>query len=487
MTKKYLTFDYGASSGRGIVASFNGRRIELDELHRFSNDPVYAFGHYSWDILRLFHEMKQGMKKLSATGAKDVVSMGVDTWGVDFGLLDSDGRLIGNPLFYRDAITDGEAERVFESVSKRELYERTGIQYLKFNTLFQLTALYRRYPKLMDSAKTLLFMPDLFNYMLTGVPSAEFTMASTSEMLDVRTRNYDFELLEKLGINTAMLQPITMPGRVLGRLESKVADETGLELPVVSVCGHDTGSAYLAVPKKPGERSAYLSCGTWSLLGTETDSPNTSDAAFAADYTNEGGWGGNIRFLKNIMGLWIYGEVRRETGNADYRTLDAEIETADRLVRFIDPDAPEFMSPGHMTQKIADYCTRTGQTPPQSRGETLRCVLESLAMKYRFQLEALEKTLGYRMDTLRAVGGGCKDRLLMKYTAAAIARPVIAGPVEATAIGNVAAQMITMGDLSGVDQARELIADSFDTDVYEITDTEFTAAYERFLKVCMAK
>lgn len=485
MNKRYLTFDYGASSGRGILAEFDGQKLTMREIHRFVNDPVYAFGHYYWDLLRLFNEMKNGLLKLRQEGIKDVAAMGVDTWGVDFALLDCYDKPMSNPFYYRDALTDGEMEAVYAKIPKAELYGRTGIQFMKFNTIFQLSALRHRYPAMLDSAKTLLLMPDMLNFMLTGVKASEYSIASTTQLLDVRARSWDPEILDRLDIPKDMFLPVMQPGQILGNTTASILNDTGMQVPVAAVCGHDTGSAVLAIPMEKGERCAYISCGTWSLLGVELDAPRTDDAAFSIEYTNEGGFGGTIRFLKNIMGLWIYQEVKRElekeSGAISYAVLDAEIAAAPSLARFIDPDADVFFEKGHMIEKIQQYCRESGQSVPETRGEIFRCVLESLAMKYRYAVEQLESLLGYTLPVIRVVGGGCKDKLLMDYTARATGRRVLAGPVEATAIGNICAQMIATGDVANVWQAREVVAASSDIQDYTTEDrSAWDEQYARF-------
>ena len=479
MGKKLLTFDYGASSGRGILADFDGSRLTFEEIHRFKNDPVWAFGHYYWDILKLYSEIKEGIGKVYRSGVKNVDSIGVDTWGVDFCLLDQYDKLISNPFYYRDSLTDGSMERTYNVIPKSEIYARTGIQFMKFNTIFQLESIKNRYPKMLDQAKTMLLMPDMLNFMLSGVKTAELSMSSTTQLMDVHTRQWDKEIFNKLGLPTDMLLPIREPGKLIGQTNDSIKDETNMRIPVVSVCGHDTGSAVLSVPMKKDEKCVYVSCGTWSLLGVELLEPNVSDKAFSVEYTNEAGYGRTIRFLKNIMGLWIYQEVKRELekeyGKIDYAVLDAEIAAAKPFHSFIDPDYSAFFDKGHMIEKIQDFCRMTGQHVPETRGELLRCVLESLAMKYRYAIEQLESILGYRIDTVRVVGGGCKDKLLMKFVSCASNRPVIAGPIEATAIGNTCCQLLALGELKDIWEARKLVSDSFEPDCYEPADT---AAWE---------
>ena len=486
--RKLITFDYGATSGRAILGEFDGKKITIKEYHRFDNQPVMVNGHLYWDILRLFHELKQGLINIARDGITEVDSIGVDTWGVDFALLDKDGMLVNNPFNYRDCLTDNAMEKVFSVVPAREVYDRTGTQFIKFNTLYQLAAIKEQFPRLLEQAETMLFIPDYFNYLLTGVKSTEFSAASTAQMYNLKDKDWDYELIEKLGIPKKILQEITPAGRVLGDLLPEITADTGVKGKCISVCGHDTGSAVLAVPMEKGEKCAYLSCGTWSLLGVELEEPIVDDKAFEAMYTNEGGYDHTIRFLKNIAGLWIYGEIKREFekkfGKVDFKTLDAEVNAAPALKAIIDPDDDRFMTPGNMTAKIREYCLETNQTPPETRGEFLRCALESLALKYRYAIENCENIIGYNLDTLRIVGGGIKDRQLMRYTCNAIGRPVLAGPVEATAIGNMAAQLLALGEAKDIWEARQIVVNSTDIEKYEPEDKEiWEAAYDRFLKL----
>jgi rhamnulokinase len=494
MGRKFIAYDYGASSWRGIVGNFDGERLSIAEFHRFKNDPVYVLGHYYWDVLYLFGELKKGLLALSRGKKGDFASIGVDTWGVDFGLLDANGLLISNPFYYRDRITDGEPERVFQAVSSKELYRRTGIQFLKFNTLFQLSAIKRQYPEMLDRTRVLLFMPDLLNYFLTGKKYAEYSIASTSQMLNVHTQKWDTELLSRLSLysgsddKNGFLPELVDSGTVIGKTCESVVRETNLSLPVVAVSSHDTSSAFLAVPAREDERCAFLSCGTWSLLGLELDKPVTDDRAFEIQYTNEGGYDRSVRFLKNVMGLWIFQEVRRdierEQGEVSFDRLNAEAEAAQPFKCLINPDSPEFGEKGDMTKKILAFCERTGQPRPESRGEVVRCVLESLALAYRFQLERLEGLLGYGLPILRVVGGGCQNTLLMRFTANATARPVLAGPVETTAVGNLCAQMLAGGYVKNKKEAREVVARSFSVKEYEPKDqSAWEDAYGRFLKL----
>ena len=483
-----LAFDYGASSGRSILGTFDGDTITTSELHRFENRPVTYGSHLYWDFPFLFDQIKIGLLEAKKNGTAPA-AIGVNTWGVDFGLLDRAGLLMGNPFHYRDSLTDGAMDEFFGVLPSRELYAKTGIQNLKFNTLFQLYAIGRRYPHLLEQARSLLFMPDLMNYYLTGVPYCEYTIASTSQMLDVRQRDWNASLLGLLGLPDSLLQPVSPACKTLGGLTPALRDELDIDTSVVSVCGHDTASAVLAVPMKVGEICAWLSCGTWSLLGVELDAPLTHSAAYDSQYSNEGGRGGSIRFLKNIMGLWIAGELKRQydraNGPTGFAVLDAAEDAAPPLRSLINPDSPEFLAPGHMIEKVRDFCRRSSQPVPESIGELLRCVTESLALKYRMYVESLEDVLGYKLPVLRIVGGGIKNKALMKATASALGRPVCAGPVEATSLGNLCGQLLALGELSSMAQARSLIARSCESQNYAPSDGElWQDAYGRFQKIC---
>ncbi len=485
---KLLAFDYGASSGRGILGEFDGDQLLLKEIHRFTNDPVTLGGHLYWDFPRLFAEMKAGMAAASKAAGREVVSMAVNTWGVDFGLVDKYGLLIGNPFHYRDVLTEDAMESLFSLLPKRQLYDRTGIQFLRFNTIFQLFAIKQRYPEVLERTRSIILMPSLFNYYLSGTPSSEFSMASTTQLMDVRRRTWDSDLLRLIGVESSLLPPISQPGTVLGQLLPQVRDETGISPKVVSVCGHDTASAVLAVPMRKGEIAAYLSCGTWSLLGVELDAPLTHNAAYDAQYTNEGGYNGTVRFLKNIMGQWISQELKRdyerEHGVVGFAELDEWEAQSPAFGSLIDPDHEDFLTPGHMADKIRSFCVRTGQAPPDTIGALMRCVTESLALTYRHAVEALEEVLGYRLPVLHVVGGGCRNLQLMRSAASALGRPVCAGPVEASALGNICCQLLALGELSDMSQARALIADSFNVQTYAPSDTQsWDEAYDRFLKI----
>ena len=485
---KLLAFDYGASSGRAMLGSFNGEVLKLDEMHRFSNDPVMVNGSFYWDILRLFHEMKQGIVKCVKNGDKDIAGIGIDTWGVDFGLLDQNGNLLGNPYHYRDGRTDGMLEKAFEVVPKEEIYNQTGIQFLKFNTLYQLLSMKLGNSPLLEKASSMLFVPDLLNYFLTGVKASEFTIASTSQMINPVEGNWAMDLLGKLGLPTEILAEIIDTGTMLGSLKKDISEELNIgRVPVIAVAEHDTGSAVVSVPAV-GERYAYLSSGTWSLLGVESQAPVINSTTYALNYTNEGGINRTTRLLKNIMGLWIYQECKRywdKTGQAlSFDELEEGAAQARPFAALIDPDNDIFYSPGDMPNKVMEFCRSTGQAVPESKGAIVRCIMESLALKYRMAIEGLEQIVGYQLPVLHIVGGGCKNTMLCQFTANSIGRPVIAGPIEATAIGNLSSQLIALGEVADLQQARLLVKRSFPTAEYYPSDKEvWDDAYEKFKKL----
>ncbi|NJD01040.1 MAG: rhamnulokinase [Ruminiclostridium sp.] len=483
-----LAFDYGASSGRAMLGKFDGNRLELSEIHRFANEPVMVGDSLYWDILRLFHEMKQGILKCAAGGCKDMASIGIDTWGVDFGLLDSAGKLLGNPYHYRDGNTGGMIEEVCRIVPGREIYARTGIAFQVFNSLYQIFSMKFYKSPLLEKASTMLFTPDLLRYFLTGEKSCEYTIASTSQMLDAYTRTWAVDLLDKLGIPQNILTGIIDAGTIAGKLASGVAGELGIgQIPVVAVAEHDTGSAVVSVPAVEG-RYAFLSSGTWSLLGVESAVPFINDSIFNLNYTNEGGYNKTTRLLKNIMGLWIYQECKRtwdKSGEAvSFDELEQGAANSEAFTSFIDPDDSSFFSPGKMPVKVQEYCRKTGQKIPETKPQIVRCIMESFAMTYRETLEGLEKVIGYTLPVLHIVGGGCKNTMLSQFTANAISRPVITGPVEATATGNLMAQLLALGEVKSLNEGRLIIRGSFPTAEYSPENKAgWDAAYERFLNV----
>lgn len=483
---KVLAFDFGASSGRAIVAIYENGKVTMEEVHRFSNDPVMVGGTFYWDILRLFHEIKQGISKCVAAGHRDIESIGIDTWGVDFGLLDKDGRLLENPVNYRDKRTVGVKEKAFEVCGKENMYKAAGLQFNDFNTIFQLYSIKLQRPELLERAETLLFIPDLLAYFLTGEKSVEYTIASTSELLDAKKRDYDFGMLEKLGIKKEIMPKIVKPGTVKGKLSAEIAEELGIDrIDVIASASHDTASAVAAAPIKKGESSCFISCGTWSLLGAELDEPIINDVSFAEDFTNEGGVENTIRFLKNISGLWLMQETRRqwirEGEDISFKDIDKMLETEKSADVYIDPTRSEFVAPGNMPKRIDDFLIRTNQKTPESKGQTALCILESLALTYRYYIEALEKILGRKIDVIHIIGGGVKDVNLCKFTANATGKKVTAGPVEATAIGNISVQLIAKGAIKDIESARKQISDVKE---YLPEDAGIWAEkYAKFLKI----
>ena len=485
--KKMLAFDLGAESGRAILGTFDGGRLELDVLHRFPNGPVRTLDSMHWNILGLYQELLNGLRKAAGVHGS-VDSIGVDSWGVDFGLLGRGGVLLGNPRHYRDPFTEGVMDAAVARLSKADIYRRTGLQFLRFNTLFQLLALQRDRSPLLDAAENLLLIPDLFHYFFTGIKSVEFTNASTTQMLDPGSRSWAFDLVQAFGLPAKILGSIVTPGTVLGPLRSSVAVETGLtSAPVIAPATHDTGSAIAAVPAK-GEAWAYISSGTWSLMGVELARPHLTEQALLYNFTNEGGVDGSTRLLKNIMGLWLVQECRRaweKSGKVyEYAQLALEAEQAPAFRSLIDPDDPSFMLPASMPAAIADFCRHTEQPAPTEAGSVVRCALESLALKYRWVLERLEELLQRPLDVIHIVGGGCQNKLLCQFTADACNRPVYAGPVEATAIGNLLQQARGLGIVGSLADAREIVRQSYALEVYEPRQAQAWAdPYARFCRL----
>lgn len=485
---RFLGFDFGASSGRAMLGTFDGETIDIREIHRFSNDPVMLCGRFVWDLPRLVFEMKQALNKLSREGIR-VSGIGIDTWGVDFGLLDAQGRLLGLPVHYRDSRTEGVMEEVFRIVPREELFGLTGIAFNSFNTLFQLYAMKRDADPTLEMAESMLFMPDLLAYFLTGQKGVEYTIASTSQMLDPARRDWSEAVFDRLGLPKKLMAPIQRPGALRGTLLPEIARECGVEeIPVYAVGGHDTASAVAAVPATQ-ENFAYLSSGTWSLLGVEIPEPMCAPEVLRAGYTNEGGAGGSIRLLKNIMGLWIIQECKREWDRRSDAIGFAElVERARKAPPFkaiLDVDDEIFLAPGDMPARIQDYCRRTGQPVPEGRGEISRVIYESLALKYRWAVERLEKDiLGRRVEVLHIVGGGSKNEMLNQFTADALQRRVVAGPGEGTVIGNLLLQARAVGAIPDMKALRRVVERSFPTQTYLPGGAAaWDAAYARYLKL----
>ncbi|WP_350279717.1 rhamnulokinase family protein [Kribbella sp. HUAS MG21] len=432
--KRVAAVDLGASSGRVMRADVGRGTLELTEVHRFWNGPVQVRDRLHWDVLHLYRSILDG---LQLAGQLD--SVGIDSWAVDYGLLDAHGRLLANPVHYRDARTDGVLERVVSAIPEAELYAVTGLQQLPFNTIYQLAA-----DELPPDAATLLMIPDLLAYWLTGEIGVERTNASTTQLYDVSARDWSTELIARVGLPRRLFPGLREPGDVIGNVSP---DETGLQpgLPVIAVGSHDTASAVVAVPAA-NERFAYISSGTWSLVGLELDAPVLTDEARAANFTNEGGVDGTTRFLHNVMGLWILQECQRVWGDDDLEGLLRDAAEAPPFAVLIDPDAPEFLAPGNMPARIDEHCRASGQEPPRSRGAVVRCILESLALAYRRTLRLAQTVADREVDVLHVIGGGSQNELLCQLTADACGVPVLAGPVEASALGNVLVQARALGE-----------------------------------------
>jgi rhamnulokinase len=477
--KEFLAFDLGAESGRAMRASFDGEVLTLAEVCRFPNGPVRDNGSQRWDLFRLWREMRAALGQCH--GAR-LESIGVDAWGCDYGLLREDGTLVEPPFTYRDARTNGVMDRVFAKVPREQIYATTGIQFLWFNTLYQLYAACENTPETIAAAQHFATIPDILNFWLCGELKAEYTSATTTQFIDAGKRTWATGLLDELGIPTRLLPEIVEPGTVLGQLR-KEADRSIAGVPLVTPACHDTGSAFTAVPT--GDRTAFLSSGTWSLLGTELSAPIITPRALALDFTNEGGVCGTTRLLKNISGLWLLQSCRRSWVNSgrdyDYDELVAAAGSERPFQALLDPDHTLFRNPEDMVDAIDGFCRLTGQASLNGPASYSRAIMESLAFKYRAVLESLEELSGQRFHEIRVVGGGAQNRLLNQFTADATGRTVVAGPVEATALGNVAMQMLATGAVSSLADARSIIDRSFAAERFEPADTDrWEPHYHRF-------
>lgn len=489
-----LAFDLGASSGRALIGELvpdavSGQpQLKVTEIHRFQNGAIAVSSHLHWDILRLLQELKIAIRKAFQDGY-DPQTFGIDTWGVDFGLLDENGELLGNPYHYRDSQTEGIVEELNELIGKDKLYEQGGLQFMSFNTINQLYAMKKAASPKLPAARTLLLTPDLLAYFLTGEKVCEFTMATTTGLYLPKEQAWNTELMDTLGIpKEIFLNPIH-PGTRIGSLTADVCSE--LDVPAIeaiAVGTHDTESAIAAVPASGDGAFAYLVCGTWSLLGTELDQPLVTPEAMELDFSNEGGVGNTYQLLKNIMGLWILQECKREWDeqgdSISFPDIVAQAECAEPFRSFIYPDDPSFYAPSGMIERIKAYCRKTSQPVPESTGEIARCVLESLALRYRQALEQMESLTGESFAGLHMVGGGIQNELLCQFTSNAIGRPVWTGPVEASAVGNMLMQLVALGKCSNLQEARRLVAASFPIDSYTASQSDdWNAAYDRFQKL----
>ena len=480
MSDHFLAIDLGAESGRAMLGCLDAGVLSLSEVCRFPNEPVQQNGSLRWDIVRLWNEIRRGLDRAST---RPLASLGVDTWGCDYALLDAVGKLVENPYHYRDRRTVGAMEAVWHRVSREEIYSITGIQFLVFNTLYQLYAAGQSTPKVLESAASFATIPDLLNYWLTGELRAEYTMATTTQFVDAKTRSWATRLLDDLEIPSRLLPPLIEPGAVLGRLKPGVCPALAGTPVVVPAC-HDTGSAVASV--FAGGATAFISSGTWSLLGTELPAPVITPKARDLNFTNEGGVAGTTRLLKNIGGLWLLQSCRRSWARDGQEFGYDALLTAARadphaFQSLVDPDYRGFFQPPDMLSAISEYCLQTGQRVPDSPAAFARGILESLAFKYRVVLESLEAVAGVRFEEIRIVGGGSRNRLLNQFTADATGRVVVAGPVEATALGNIAMQLLATGAVSSLGEARTIIERSFPVERFAPASSEaWDAQYARF-------
>jgi sugar (pentulose or hexulose) kinase len=484
----FLAVDLGAESGRVILGEFDGHKIRSSEVHRFSTGPTTLPDGLHWDVLRFWDAVKKGMAVAARERTSEAAGLGLDAWGVDFALLDRQGTLLSNPHHYRDGRTDGMLAHAFARVPKEEIFEQTGIQFIQINSVYQLLSMVMENSPVLDAANTFLTMPDLFNYWLTGQAVCEFSNATTTQCFDTLAGNWAIPMLDRLGIPSHIFPEVVQPGTVLGPLFPSVSNEVGLgRVPVIAPACHDTGSAVAAVPAE-GPGFAWISSGTWSVMGAELPAPVISDLSLAYNFTNEGGVGGTFRFSRNITGLWLVQECRsawaREGTDLSYDDLTQMAAQADPLQAIVDPDHSDFLRPGDMPDRIRTFCQRTDQPVPVRQGAVVRCALESIALKYRWVLDRLEEMLGYQLEPLHIVGGGTKNRLLSQMAANATGHRVVSGPAEATATGNVLMQAMALGHIASVAEGREVVRDSFDLEVFEPGDgNPWDEAYDRLLSL----
>lgn len=486
MKKNYrvLAIDFGASSGRAFLGHFDGQKLDIEEIHRFENNPVTEDGTLYWNIDALWSEVKTSLRAARDAGGFD--SVAVDTWGVDFGLLDKKGKLTGRPVHYRDNRTDNILEKALNIIPNTEIYRLTGNQIIKINTLFQLVA--SKEEGRLINARTLLFMPDLFGYFLSGKIYCERTIASTSQMYNPVSLKWEEQILEMFGIPQVILPDVISSGTVVGELCQALCSELNFPASkVIAAAGHDTQCAIAAIPSNEPD-AAFLSCGTWSLFGTELKAPVLSAESMKDDMSNELGANGKIDYLKNINGLWLTQESRREWkrqgNNFSFSDIEELAGRSEPFANYIDPDSPEFVSPGNIPEKIRSFCKRTGQTIPENVGAVARCINESLVMKYRFTLEQIQNRTGKKHHVLHMVGGGTQSKMLCQMTADSIGIPVIAGPVEATVFGNVIIQLAALGAIQNIDSGRSIIAENTRLEKYEPHDKDrWNAAYKQFLEI----
>ena len=483
----FLAFDIGATSGRSIVGSIKNGKLQLKELTRFPNKLIRIQNKYYWDIFALFDALKDGLKAATSECIR-IDAIGIDTWGVDFVYLGKDGSILGTARSYRDPYTAGAPDEYFDKVlSRNEVYGLTGIQIMNFNSLFQLYAAKKEGSSALDSATDILFIPDALSYLLTGTKVCEYTILSTSQLLNPKTKQVESPLIKAMGISSSIIPPIIMPGQAIGNLSEDIAHECGLEtVPAIAVAGHDTASAVVSVPAE-NKNFAYLSSGTWSLMGIEVDEPIINEDSFNLNFTNEGGVDGTVRFLKNITGMWLLEQCRKEwEAKGKKYSYPQIVEMSGSVAGFqslVDPDHVSFANPESMIGAIQLFCQETGQQMPDTDAEIIRCIFDSLALKYRYVLECLQKLSPFPIEKLHVIGGGSQNKLLNQATANSIGIPVVAGPSEATAIGNIMMQAKGMGLVNSLQEIRSVIAASVDIEIYEPQDTEiWDNAYHQFVK-----
>ncbi|GAB6123433.1 rhamnulokinase [Dysgonomonas termitidis] len=486
-TYNFLAFDIGATSGRSIIGTLCNGKVELKELTRFPNKIIHIHDKYYWDVFALYEALKDGMRAASSQNIK-IDAIGIDTWGVDFVYLGEDGSVLGTARSYRDPYTVGIPDEYFKIIPRKEVYELTGIQIMNFNSLFQLYAAKREGSSALKAAKEILFMPDALSYLLTGKKVCEYTIASTAQLLNPTTKKIENKLLEAIGLSPSIIPPVVMPGQIIGNLNSILANECGItDAPVIAIAGHDTGSAVVSVPAE-NENFAYLSSGTWSLMGIEVNDPIVTEDSFAMNFTNEGGVDGTVRFLKNITGMWLLEQCRKEWEIAGRQYTYPEIVALSGSVNgfqsLVDPDHPSFANPECMTKAIVDFCKKTNQKSPQSDAEFIRCIFDSLALKYKYVLGCLQKVAPFPIEKLHVIGGGSQNKLLNQMTANAIGMPVVAGPGEATAIGNIMMQAKGLGLVGSLQEIRDVIRRSVSPETFYPQDTgQWNEKYQDFLTI----
>lgn len=483
-TRHFAAVDLGATSGRVILATIAEGKISMEEIHRFADPIIQMQGHFYWDFPAIYKSVVEGLAKIAASGVA-IESIGIDTWGVDFAMFGEDGALLRLPYCYRDPHTTDAPEKFFERMPRKELYEKTGIQIMNFNSVFQFDTLRRNNCSALNAAEKILFIPDALAYLLTGEAVTEYTIASTAQMIDPRTKLWDEDILNLLGLSADKFGRMVMPGQKIGQLTAEVQRLTGLgAVPVVAVASHDTGSAVAAVPAED-ENYAYLSSGTWSLMGIESAEPIISERSFELNFTNEGGIEGTIRVLKNICGMWLLERCRAEWPEMGYAELIAAAESAESFRSLINPDAKCFANPESMTTAIVDYCNATNQPAPETIGQFVRCIFDSLALRYRQVVEMLRELSPVAIEKLYVIGGGARNQMLNQCTANAIGIPVETGSSESTAVGNVMMQAKWAGAVDSISQMRAMIRESLDDGVrYEPKQADiWSAAYDKYMSV----